>query len=118
MLDLQGLPAPFSLSWLGVWIFVFIGGLASAFIKIKDIDDRLLHPFIAKPLIGMVSGMAIAIFINQNTEPPPPTLLFWALVGTFISTPIVTGLLVFISDQDRQNSVYNKIKDKYVGGGQ
>ncbi len=114
MTDILGLHAPFLISWLGVWLFAFLGGLASAFIKIQDLDNRLLYPFIAKPLIGMVSGVAIAVLINQNTEPPPPTLLFWALIGTFISTPIVTGFLVFISDQSRQNEIYTKAKDKYL----
>ena len=114
MTELQGLHAPFLMSWLGVWLFAFLGGLASAFIKIQDLDNRLLYPFVAKPLIGMVSGVAIAVFINQNAEPPSPTLLFWALVGTFISTPIVTGFLVFISDQKRQNQLYKSAQDKFV----
>ena len=117
MTDLQGLSAPFLISWLGVWLFAFVGGLASGFIKVKDIDDRLLKPFIAKPLIGTICGVALAIYINQNANPPPLTLLPWALIGAFISTPIVTGFLVFISDQKRQDAVYNKLKDKYLPGG-
>ena len=114
MTELSGLHAPFSMSWLGVWLFAFLGGLASALIKIDDIDKRLLLPFLSKPLIGTICGVALAIYINQNANPPPLTLLPWALIGSFISTPIVTGFLVFISDQKRQDAVYNKIKDKYL----
>lgn len=114
MTDILGHHAPFLISWLGVWIFAFLGGLGSAFIKIKDIDNRLMYPFIAKPIIGTICGVAIAVLINQNAEPPPPTLVFWSLLGTLLSTPIITGFLVFISDQDRQNAVYEKAKDKYL----
>lgn len=114
MPELSGLPAPFSIAWLGVVIFAFFGGLASAFIKIDDIDNRLKHPFIAKPLIGMTAGVALAVFINQNAEPPATTLIFWAFIGSLASTPIIAGFLVFISDQRRQERVYNQIKDKYL----
>lgn len=114
MLEIQGLSAPFLISWLGVWLFAFLGGLASAFIKISDIDVRLKHPFIAKPLIGMTAGVAMAVFINQNAEPPPATLIFWAFIGALVSTPIITGFLVFISDQKRQESIYSKARDKYL----
>lgn len=114
MTELQGLSAPFLISWLGVWLFAFLGGLASGFVKISDIDNRLLYPFISKPLIGMTAGVAIAVFINQNAEPPPPTLIFWALMGSLLSTPVVTGFLVFISDQNRQNEIYEQVKDKYL----
>lgn len=56
MIDTQGLHAPFLISWFGVWLFAFLGGWASAFIKINEIDNRLQYPFIAKPLIGTVAG--------------------------------------------------------------
>ncbi len=114
MTDLQGLHAPFLISWLGVWLFAFLGGLASAFITIGDIDRRLRHPFIAKPLIGMTAGVVIAVFINQNAEPPPPTLIFWAFIGSICSTPIITGFLVFISDQKRQNELYKSAQNKFI----
>ena len=114
MIELHGLHAPFLISWLGVWLFALLGGVASAFISISDIDKRLRRPFISKPLIGMTAGVVIAVFINQNAEPPPPTLIFWAFIGSICSTPIITGFLVFISDQDRQNAVYEKAKDKFI----
>lgn len=109
-----GLHAPFLMSWMGVWLFAFLGGLASGFVKISDIDNRLLYPFISKPLIGMTAGVAIAVFINQNAEPPPTTLIFWALIGALFSTPIITGFAVFISDQKRQNELYKSAQDKFV----
>lgn len=114
MTDLQGLHAPFLLSWVGVWAFAFLGGLASAFIKISDIDNRLLYPFVAKPLIGMTAGIVVAVFINQNAEPPATTLIFWAFMGSVFSTPIITGFLVFVSDQKRQEMIYTKARDKYL----
>ena len=43
MIELQGLPAPFLLSWLPFWMFCAFGGFASAFIMIGDIDKRLRH---------------------------------------------------------------------------
>lgn len=114
MTDLQGLPAPFSISWLGVWVFAFFGGLASAFIRINDIDVKLSYPIIAKTLIGTVSGVAMAMMINGQAEPPPINLAFWAFMGSICSTPIITGFLVFISDQKRQNELYKSAQDKFV----
>ena len=114
MTDLQGLHAPFLMSWLGVWLFALLGGVASALIKIDDIDKRLLLPFLSKPLIGTISGMAMAIYLNGNAEPPSSILMVWALGGSIFLTPIITGLLVFISDQKRQEHVYQKVKDKYL----
>lgn len=108
------LSAPFIISWLGVWVFSGLGGLASAFIKIGDIDAKLKYAMISKPLIGMTAGVAMSVFINQNAEPPPTTLIFWAFIGSLVSTPIITGFLVFISDQKRQELVYNKAKDKFI----
>ncbi|OOS03009.1 hypothetical protein SAMN02745664_1393 [Moraxella cuniculi DSM 21768] len=114
MTELQGLHAPFLISWLGIWLFAFLGGVASAFIKIADIDKRLIAPFIAKPLIGTICGVGVAIYLNGDNHPPSATLIAWALVGSVFLTPIITGLLVFISDQKRQDEVYQNIKDKYL----
>ncbi|WP_049237402.1 hypothetical protein [Moraxella canis] len=114
MIEIQGLHAPFLISWLGVWLFALLGGLASAFIKIDDIDKRLLMPFLSKPLIGTISGMAMAIYLNNNADPPSSVLMVWALGGSVFLTPIITGLLVFISDQKRQEHFYQKAKDKYL----
>lgn len=111
---LQGLHAPFNLSWVGVWIFAFLGGLATAFIKIEDMDNRLSYPFISKPLIGTVTGVAIAMIFNGQAEPPPVNLAFWSFFGAVCSTPIMTGFLVFISDQKRQNELYKSAQDKFV----
>lgn len=111
---LQGLSAPFLISWLGVWVFAFLGGLASGFIRIDDIDNRLRYPLVAKPLIGTISGVAIATYLNQNIEPPATDLVFWAFVGSLCSTPIICGFLVFISDQKRQNEFYTQTKDRIL----
>lgn len=114
MTYLQGLPTPFTIDWLGVWLFAFLGGLATAFIKINEIDGRLLYPFVSKPLIGTVAGVAMSVMINGQTEPPPINLSFWAFVGSVCSTPIITGFLIFISDQKRQNEFYESARDKFI----
>lgn len=105
---------PFTHEWLGFWVFAALGGLISAFIKIDDIDRRLTTPFVAKPLIGMATGIALAVMINGQTEPPPINLNFWAFMGSICSTPIITGFLVFISDQKRQNELYQSAQNKFV----
>lgn len=114
MTQLQGLQAPFLISWLGVWVFALLGGLASGFIKIDDIDNRLRYPLISKPLIGMMSGVAMVSYINKNIEPPPTDLVFWSFVASLCSTPIITGFLVFISDQKRQNEFYTQAKERIL----
>lgn len=114
MIDIQGLTAPFLLTWLPYWVFAFLGGLAAAFVRIDDIDRRLVAPFIAKPLTGMTAGLAIVTYLNGNAEPPSVTLTLWAFLGAVLSTPILTGFLVFISDQKRQQDFYDKAKDKFL----
>lgn len=114
MLDLQGLPAPFLLNWTAVWLFCFLGGLASAFIRISDIDKRLLYPFISKPVIGMATGLALCLLINGENDPPSISLAFWGFVGSLCSAPIITGFLIFISDQERQNALYRGAQDKFL----
>ncbi len=114
MTDILGLHAPFLISWTAVWLFAFLGGLATAFIRIDEIDGRLSYPFIAKPLIGTVAGVAMAMMINGQAEPPAISLACWAFVGSVCSTPIITGFLVFISDQKRQNELYKSAQDKFV----
>lgn len=111
---IDGLHAPFLISWLSVWVFALLGGFATSFIRINDIDNRLFYPFISKPLIGMTTGVAIAMMINGQAEPPPINLAFWAFFGSVCSTPILTGFLVFISDQNRQNELYKSAQDKFV----
>lgn len=113
-MPITGLTAPFLISWLPVWVFATLAGFATAFIRINDIDNRLLYPFISKPLIGVTTGVAIAMILNGQVEPPPISLAFWAFVGSLCSTPIITGFLVFISDQRRQNELYKSAQDKFI----
>lgn len=112
MMIFEGVQAPFLISWFGVWVFALLGGLASGFIKIEDIDKRLRYPLFAKPLIGMVSGVAMVTYLNGNVEPPPSDLVFWAFVASLCATPIISGFLVFISDQKRQNEFYESAKSR------
>lgn len=114
MMNIQELTAPFLLSWTAVWLFSFLGGIASAFIRIADIDKRLLYPFIAKPLIGMATGLALCLLINGENDPPSISLAFWGFIGSLCSAPIVTGFLIFISDQERQNELYKSAQDRFL----
>lgn len=111
---LWSLPAPFTREWLPVWVFSSLAGLATAFIRINDIDTRLHHPYVAKPLIGTITGVATAVIVNGQTVPPPTSLAFWAFFGSMCATPIATGFLVFISDQNRQNELYKSAQDKFI----
>lgn len=109
-----GLPAPFTISWSGVWLFALMGGIAASFIKIDDIDRHLRHPLLAKMSIGVTAGVVLAVFINQDTVPPPPTLIVWAFIGSVLSSPIVAGFLVYISNQNRQNNFYRSAQSKFM----
>lgn len=111
---LKALPAPFGLDWLPFWVFSALGGVITSFIMISDIDERLRYPFFAKPIIGVGAGMSLAIFMNGQTVPPPISLAFWSFFGAVCSTPIITGFLVFISDQKRQNELYRQAQDKFL----
>lgn len=111
---LQGLPAPFNLDWLPFWVFSALGGMVASFIMINDIDEHLRHPFIAKFIIGTCTGMAVVVLMNGQTTPPPTSLAFWAFLGSVCGTPILTGLLVFVSDQKRQHRVYAQLQDKFL----
>lgn len=114
MTILSELHAPFLISWLAVWLFAFGGGLASAFIRIRTIDERLLMPYVSKPLIGTMAGVALALWINGDADPPSIVLASWACLASLFSTPIVTGVLVYISDQERQNSIYQQIQSRFI----
>lgn len=111
---LQGLPAPFNVQWLPFWVFSALGGVVASFVMIDDIDSRLRQPFIAKFIIGTGAGMAVVVLMNGQTEPPPINLAFWAFLGSVCGTPIITGFLVFISDQKRQNEIYKSAQDKFL----
>lgn len=104
----------FELTWASVWLFAFLGGIASAFVMISDVDNRIILPFVAKPIIGTTAGLAMCILINNGQEPPSPTLAFWAWAAAICSTPIVSGFLVFISDQKRQNHLYKSAQAKFL----
>lgn len=108
------LPAPFSIEWLHIWVFCALGAFATAFIMIDDIDKRLRQPFIAKPIMGLGAGMALAFHINGGQTPPTVSLASVAFMGAVLGSPILTGLCVFISDQNRQNAMYKTLQDKVL----
>lgn len=111
---LLNLPPPFTPEWLSIWTFVCLGAFCTLFIKIEDIDRRLLYPAIAKPLIGIAAGMTLCLLINGDNNPPSTSLAFWGFVATICSSPIVMGFIVFISDQERQNALYRSAQERFL----
>ena len=106
---------PFTVSYIGIWVFSGAGGLCAGFVKIGDIDNRLHIPILAKFVIGTSSGVAIALLIDAFTSTPHSALTFFALFASLFSSPIISGLLVYLSNQKRLNSAFDQMA-KMKGG--
>lgn len=114
MIDLSLLPPLLTIPWLPVWLFALFGGISAAFVRVADIDRRLNQPFFAKIFIGTAAGLALASHINGETTPPPMQIVAIAFTGGLFSAPLLSGLLAYISDQERQNTLFDKAKDKLL----
>lgn len=114
----NGFAAPFLQSWVGVWVFAVAGGASAGFVRVDEIDNKLYAPFFAKIFIGTFAGVSLCALIATGSEPPAPALTFWAYAASFCTAPICAGLLVFISDQRRLNSIFNRAsnmaQDRYL----
>ncbi len=110
--------APFLFSWLGVWVFSLAGGICASFVRIADIDSKLYAAIFAKMFIGTFSGVALCLLIAANAEPPEAALTFWAFAASLFSAPLATGALVYISNQRRLDSIFNRVskhaQDRYL----
>ena len=102
------LPAPFLLSWTGVWVFATAGGLCAALVKIPEIDKSFNYPPFAKFLIGLFSGVALSLAVNNFNEAQSGALPLFALLAGLFSAPLVAGTMVWISNQKRINKTLNQ----------
>ena len=109
------LPAPFLLSWSGVWVFAAAGGLCAAFVKIPEIDKRFSYPPFAKFLIGLFSVVALSLFIDVFTDTQSGALPIFALLAGLFSAPLVAGTMVWIGNQKRINKALNQAVRQRTG---
>lgn len=109
LVNASDLTAPFLTSWLGVWVFSGAGGLGASFIVIDDVDAKLRHPIIAKFVIGLFWGVGICLIVDALTSTPQGALTFFALFVSSFITPITAGLMVYVSNQKRQNKIYDQV---------
>ena len=49
-------------------MFAMSGGIASAFIRVEEIDRKLFVPFISKPFIGTVFGVGLCMFMSDGVS--------------------------------------------------
>lgn len=110
-LGLSQLSPPFVVAWIGIWVFAIAGGFCASFIYVTDVDSKLKNPAIAKMVIGTFWGMALCLALDALTSTPMGALPLFALFASCFSAPLCTGLMVYISDQKRQNEVYDLTKD-------
>ena len=115
LIESRVLPAPFLLSWTGVWVFSTAGGLCAAFVKIPEIDMRFYYPSLAKALIGIFSGVALSLAVNSFSEAQSEALPLFALLAGLFSAPLVAGTMVWISNQKRINKTLNQAVRKRTG---
>lgn len=108
LIEARVLPAPFLLSWTGVWVFSTAGGLCSAFVKIPEIDKSFYYPSLAKALIGVFMGVALSLAVNTFNEAQSGALPLFALLAGLFSAPLVAGTMVWISNQKRINKTLNQ----------
>lgn len=108
IIDAGVLPAPFLLSWAGVWVFSTAGGLCAAFVKIPEIDKSFYYPSLAKALIGVFMGVALSLAVNTFNEAQSGALPLFALLAGLFSAPLVAGTMVWISNQKRINKTLNQ----------
>lgn len=111
----QVLPAPFLLSWVGVWVFSAAGGLCAAFVKIPEIDARFHYPSLAKAMLGLFTGVALCSFIDTFTETQSGLLTFFALGASLFSAPITAGAMVWLSNQKRMDKALNQLAKRRTG---
>lgn len=110
-IGLNELSPPFVTSWIGIWVFAIAGGSGAGFIYVTDVDSKLKHPTIAKVVIGTFWGMALCLALDALTDTPMGALPLFALFASCFSAPLCIGLMVYISDQKRQNKIYDLASD-------
>lgn len=110
-LGMEALSPPFTPKWVGVWVFAVGGGIGASFIHVAEVDKHLKYPTLAKIFLGTFWGMAISLAIDAMTSTPMGAIMLFTVGASSFSAPICAGFMVYISDQRRQNSVYDAAKN-------
>ncbi len=110
-LGMASLSPPFTPEWIGVWVFAITGGVGAGFIYVSEVDKHLKYPTLAKVIIGTSWGMVISLAIDALTSTPMGAIMLFTLIVSSFSAPVCAGFMVWISDQKRQNEVYDMGKD-------
>ena len=109
VLNSWGMAAPFLLSWLPVWIFCVIGGIGSIFIKIGDIDDRFRWLYVAKPYLGIFSGIMLCVAVTDGRDPPEVILSSYGGMASFLGSAIMQFLAALLSSPKNSLALVNKV---------
>ena len=109
ILNSWGMTAPFLLSWLRVWIFCVLGGIGSIFIKIGDIDDRFRWLYVAKPYLGIFSGIMLCVAVTDGRDPPEVILSSYGGVASFLGSAIMQFLAALLSSPKNSLKVVNSV---------
>lgn len=104
-----GMPAPFLMSWIPIWVFVFAGGIGSVFIKMPELDKHFMYLALAKPFLGVFGGIALCLVVADGSEPPEIALTAYAFVAALLSAPILQGLLAVVAIPKNQANLINSV---------